>query len=227
VAPFRGCVAAAREDAAHPEGITRTAAEALIRLGGALDLARRLARRRGAVNDLERDSGHGVTTSLSWHADGMDGQRIERILGYGQITVPARAIDPAEVELIRPRLNPGDSAVSSWEDRMSARAQERIRAEEERLRAIDDAEWAAEEAALEERYRPVREAGPPGGCRECYAWCRHGDHMFWAHGESRQPGRPPDGLEPGSYLLDSPEEWWCWHPCHGGKPAYCAQAGYA
>jgi hypothetical protein len=119
-------------------------------------------------------------------------------------------------------------SVSTWEERMSARAQERIRAEQERERIRQEAEWAAEEAELEERYRPLLEAGPPGGCRECWHWVRHWDGYSWHHGESVRPGPPPDDLEPGSALAKpGHDDWWCWHSCHGGKPAGCSPIGYA
>jgi hypothetical protein len=109
---------------------------------------------------------------------------------------------------------------------MSARAQERLRAEEARARAIRDAEWAAEEAAIEEQYRPIREAGPPNGCHECYVWVTHGPCPMWWHSRNVQPGPPPSDLEPGSDLLDSPEDWWCWHPCHGGSAVFCGPVAY-
>jgi hypothetical protein len=120
--------------------------------------------------------------------------------------------------------------MSTWEERMSARAQERIRAEKEREDAIWRAQMDAEEAELEERYRPLREAGAPGGCHECWHWSRWpwGDGYSWHHGRSVQPGPPPDGLEAGSVLAEPDhDDWWCWHACHGGEPVGCAPVGYA
>ncbi len=118
--------------------------------------------------------------------------------------------------------------MSTWEERMSAKAQERIRAERERERIRLDAEWAAEDAAEEERWRPVREAGPPGGCHECWHWIPHYPGPMWSHGESVQPGPPPDDLEPGSMLMDRAEPAdWCWHACHEGDPVCCIPVAYA
>lgn len=114
---------------------------------------------------------------------------------------------------------------------MSARAQERIRAEEERERAQQEAEWAAEQAALEEQYRRIREAGPPGGCCECWSWAAWMWPPWWVHGESVRPGPPPPDLEPGSMLLDGPEALgtdWCWHACHGDDaPVFCGPVAMA
>ena len=112
---------------------------------------------------------------------------------------------------------------------MSARAQERIRAEQERERERIAEEMAAERAEMEERYRLVREAGPPGGCHECWHWVTHYSGHTWWHGESVQPGPPPDDLEPGSMLLDPPTRPadWCWHPCHEGHPMFCGLIAWA
>ena len=111
--------------------------------------------------------------------------------------------------------------VSTWEERMSARAQERIRAEEERERARIAAELAAEAAEMEERYRPIREAGPPGGCYECWHWVTHYFGHMWMHGRTVQPGPPLAGWE------DTPDTDWCWHSCHGDEPRYCGVVGMA
>jgi hypothetical protein len=121
--------------------------------------------------------------------------------------------------------------MSTWEERMSARAQVRIRAEQDRDRARMDAEWAAEEAELEERYRPIREAGPPGGCHECWSWSGwHAPWGLWAHGESVQPGPPPDDVAADSMLRaygSASDDDWCWHPCHDDGPACCIPVAYA
>jgi hypothetical protein len=114
---------------------------------------------------------------------------------------------------------------------MSARARERIRAEQERERARLEAEWAAEQAEIEEQYRPVREAGPPGGCHECWSWWAGKPTVTppgWYHGESVQPGPPPPDLDPESVLAEPDhDDWWCHHACHGDEPAGCAPIGYA
>lgn len=119
--------------------------------------------------------------------------------------------------------------MSTWEERMSARAQERMRAEWERERARAEAEWAAEEAELEERYRPVREAGPPGGCHECWSWS--GPRVPWGpwgHGGSVQPGPPPAGLDADSPFQGTAGTDWCWHSCHGDeRPLFCGPIAYA
>lgn len=118
--------------------------------------------------------------------------------------------------------------MSTWEERMAAKAAERRKAaeaaEEARIRAEMDAEYAE----AEERARPVREAGPPGGCRECWSWAGpHWPGPMWVHGDSIQPGPPPDNLDPDSGLRDTPDTDWCHHPCHGGEPVFCAPVGYA
>jgi hypothetical protein len=106
---------------------------------------------------------------------------------------------------------------------MSARAQERIRAERERERVIEEAEWAAYQAEIEEQYRPQREAGPPGGCHECWEWW--GQFPGWWHRDSVQPGPAP-----GDYPLgrDTPDTDWCYHACHGeGIPVFCGPIAMA
>jgi hypothetical protein len=103
---------------------------------------------------------------------------------------------------------------------MSDRAQVRIRAGEERLRAIADAEWAASEAARFAAAEVKRLEGPPGGCADCWYWA---DIMYgyqWHRRASMQPGPPPPGGR--SYGPGTGEADWCYHPCHGEDgPAFC------
>lgn len=107
------------------------------------------------------------------------------------------------------------------------RAQERIRAEQERERARREAEWEVEEAErrvlLEGQRQAMLEAGPPGGCGECWSL---EDSMFglrWFHGDSAEPGPPPDDWD----ISDRPSDW-CWHACHGeDAPAFCGPIAVA
>lgn len=91
-----------------------------------------------------------------------------------------------------------------WEDRMSQRAHARMHAEQARQERIREAEEDAEEARQKAAERARFEAGPPGGCRECWAW-PDGDtwplRRDWWHVAE---------------LLD--EEFTCRHACHGDEP---------
>ena len=117
--------------------------------------------------------------------------------------------------------------MSTWEERMAAKAAGRREAAEAAERERLEAEWAREQAELEERYRSVREAGPPGGCRECWSWCLNPPYFLgWLHGACVQPGPPPADLEPDSMLQDSEPEWWCWHSCHADPPVSCVPVAY-
>ena len=109
---------------------------------------------------------------------------------------------------------------------MSAKAQERIRAEKAIERARIAEEMAAEEAEMEERFRPVREAGPPGGCHECWRWhFRYWPAPGWVHGDSAQPGPcPPDAADLFGRTTDSD---WCYHACHDDGPVFCGPIAMA
>ena len=111
---------------------------------------------------------------------------------------------------------------------MSARAQARIRAEEERERARQDAEWAAEDAERAAMVEAMRPAEPFEGCAECWQW-RDGwpwAEPWWQHGESVQPGPAPADQPfwgPGTRDTD-----WCWHACHGEDgPVFCGPVAMA
>lgn len=99
--------------------------------------------------------------------------------------------------------------VSTWEERMSLRAKERMRAEDERQRAAEEAEYQAEVARIAEEQRGEFEAGPQGGCRDCFVWVpdKFSPRHFWIH--------------------RSDESGWCHHECHGGEPYGCAPMALA
>jgi hypothetical protein len=98
------------------------------------------------------------------------------------------------------------AGVSIWEERMSERAQVRIRVEREHLAREQEAEYAAEVAARAEIDRPKFEAGPPGGCMACYIW------SDW------HPYTP--GSDWWHIFIDE-EPWLCRCECHGGEtPCY-------
>lgn len=91
-----------------------------------------------------------------------------------------------------------------WEGRMSQRAQARMHSEQERQDRVREAMEDAEEAQRVAAERARFEAGPPGGCRECWAW-------------------------PDEELFPLSRDWWhvtelldgsftCHHACHGDKP---------
>ena len=113
---------------------------------------------------------------------------------------------------------------------MSIKAKARMAAEAERQRAREEVERLAEEARITEEQRAEFEAGPPGGCHECYMWrpdwmsLRH----FWGHGDqSAKPGPPPPE-EVAGYWEDPDESHWCYHECHGGEaPVYCGPIAMA
>jgi hypothetical protein len=94
---------------------------------------------------------------------------------------------------------------SSWEDRMAAAAAARA------LRRAADEELAQEsgqeayQVELAEQGRAEFEAGPPGGCLDCYAW---------------SPGW--DGRRHWQHVTDDDGTGLCRHRCHGGEPAPCA-----
>jgi hypothetical protein len=98
--------------------------------------------------------------------------------------------------------------VSTWEDRMSQRAQVRQEAEERDQEAKRREEEAAYEAEVFEQQRAEFEAGPPDGCRECYVWSDWYPlfpRIFrWWH-----------------VTIDEPP-YECNHECHGGEPYGCA-----
>lgn len=86
--------------------------------------------------------------------------------------------------------------MTSWEERMSAKAKARQAVED----ACQRAEWAREEAARDrvelQKARALYEAGPP--CSGCYVWTRdwYTWRFHWVH------------------ALDD-----CWHECHGRPSA--------
>jgi hypothetical protein len=97
---------------------------------------------------------------------------------------------------------------TSWEDRMSQRAQARMDAERQEQEARQRIEEAEYEARLFEEQRAGFEAGPPDGCRECYVWSDwyplSPSTFSWWHKTMDEP----------------PYE--CTHECHGGQPYPCA-----
>lgn len=118
--------------------------------------------------------------------------------------------------------------MTSWEDRMAARAAERQRRADEQERVRAAAGQAAYEARLQVEHRAEFEAGPPGGCHDCYAWIAGTPWGYpaWWHGPSVQPGpAPPDAPE---WMSGVPDSDWCWHPCHGGEaPVFCGPVAFA
>lgn len=123
--------------------------------------------------------------------------------------------------------------MGTWEERMAARAHERIAAEWQRQAAEAAREQAAHEAEMAERQRAEFEAGPPGGCRECWSWA-FGPWLnayTWGHVyPAVQPGPPPEPAGPDWGLLpvDHPDlRAWCHHACHDGEPVFCGLIVFA
>jgi hypothetical protein len=115
--------------------------------------------------------------------------------------------------------------MSTWEERMSGRAQERIRAErdrEEAERERQEAEWeAAAEAHAMVVSRAEYEAGPP--CPDCYRWALHYYYPGVGHWRHVEPAVTPGPAPPSpSYMKyrDTAEANWCHHGCHGAEPCY-------
>lgn len=115
---------------------------------------------------------------------------------------------------------------------MSIKAKARMAAAEAAAEAQREAEWQAEQARIAEEQRPIYEAGPENGCRECYVWGLNwiGLGHMWQHGQRAvkpgpQPPPPPD--VPWLYG-DDDESHWCWHECHGNEaPVYCGPVAMA
>jgi hypothetical protein len=121
--------------------------------------------------------------------------------------------------------------MSTWEERMSLRAQEGIRIENERIRAENEAKWAAEDALEQARHaeamREALEAGPPDGCGICYVWGRDfsgfGPPYTWWHVQDAPVPGPP----PADWFWSSNPVHWCYHTCHGNEPVFCGPIAIA
>lgn len=107
--------------------------------------------------------------------------------------------------------------MSTWEARMSQRAQRRMQAEmaEEQRQAQANYDAYLERLRIEQQAE--HDAGPPGSCAECWSWeySPFVDGYTWSHGHpATQPGPPPDGY-------GMPDDW-CYHDCHGDEaPVFC------
>jgi hypothetical protein len=105
--------------------------------------------------------------------------------------------------------------MSSWEDRMAARATRRERARHafERENRLTPAEEQARfEAETQEASQAEFEAGPPDGCTICYHW-----------GVSYWPGDP--GCRWFHFTIEA-GDCMCRHECHS-EPEWCGLVAYA
>ena len=112
--------------------------------------------------------------------------------------------------------------MSTWEQRMAARAAARRAAEREREFAEEERQRLEWESEMLKRNGLEFAAGPPGGCYECYRWevwpkddYFHGGARWHHITEAVVPGPTPDPS-----FRDHDEAHWCHHACHEGEPCY-------
>lgn len=100
----------------------------------------------------------------------------------------------------------------AWLDKMAARSAERERRRYEFECRQRDAEREAYYRQLHEESLAEFEAGPPGGCHECYRWVAFpffGPGYSWSH-----------------ITIESDDQT-CYHECHGNEPQWCGPIAYA
>jgi hypothetical protein len=127
---------------------------------------------------------------------------------------------------VEPLTGPKGTVVSTWEERMAAKAAERAAEHEAERRQAND---AARDEELWREFVLVADAtrdrfleGPPGRCWSCWSW--HFGHMKlgfsgdWVHGLMHWVGDEWSWETEVDRTKTTGREFVCRHACHGDEP---------